>query len=170
MRGWMTSWHEGSVSTMLTESDLSIPLRLRHFKALARRNGACKPKSAPCAGLFVWTAGGTGSSFRLSASSKPRTRHATESDFVSSNRASTAAISIHAQDHGAHAVVVLLAIVRGEQSQRSAMRLEGTWLRQWRRCCGSPGLSPPFLPTLPIPKQRNRVVHLAVLFARKPGL
>jgi hypothetical protein len=32
MRGWMTSRHEGCVSTMLTESGLSISLPVRHFK------------------------------------------------------------------------------------------------------------------------------------------
>jgi hypothetical protein len=45
MHGWKTNQHEGCVSTMLTESDLSIALRLRHFKGLARRNGGCKPTS-----------------------------------------------------------------------------------------------------------------------------
>jgi len=34
MHGGMTRRHEGFVSTMLTESGLSIPLRLRDFKAL----------------------------------------------------------------------------------------------------------------------------------------
>src|SRR6202790_5019389 len=52
---WMTSRHEGCVSTMLTESDLSIALRLRHFKGLARRNGGCKPTSTAFRVLFVLT-------------------------------------------------------------------------------------------------------------------
>src|SRR6202171_2485838 len=34
MHGWITSRHEGCVSTMLTESDLSIALPVRHFKGL----------------------------------------------------------------------------------------------------------------------------------------
>jgi len=41
----MTGRREGCVSTMLTESDLSISLPMRHFKGLARRNGGCKPTS-----------------------------------------------------------------------------------------------------------------------------
>src|SRR5216683_5891598 len=32
--GWMTSRHEGCVSTMLTESGFSIALAVRHFKGL----------------------------------------------------------------------------------------------------------------------------------------
>ena len=35
MHGWMTSRHEGCVSAMLTESGLSIPLPVRHFKGLS---------------------------------------------------------------------------------------------------------------------------------------
>ena len=38
MHGGMTRRHEGFVSTMLTESGLSIPPRLRHFKGLVRGN------------------------------------------------------------------------------------------------------------------------------------
>ena len=34
MHGFATSRHEGCVSTMLTESGLSIALPVRHFKAL----------------------------------------------------------------------------------------------------------------------------------------
>jgi len=34
MHGWMTNRHEGCVSTMLTESDWSIALRLRNFNGL----------------------------------------------------------------------------------------------------------------------------------------
>jgi len=34
MHGWMTSRHEGCVSTMLTENGLSIALRVRDFKGL----------------------------------------------------------------------------------------------------------------------------------------
>jgi hypothetical protein len=52
MHGWMTSRHEGCVSTMLTESDLSIPLRLRRFKGLVRRNGGCKTTSTAFLGVF----------------------------------------------------------------------------------------------------------------------
>ena len=36
MHGGMTRRHEGFVSTMLTESGLSIPLQLRHFKIKSR--------------------------------------------------------------------------------------------------------------------------------------
>jgi len=39
MHGWKTSRHEGCVSAMLTESELSIALPGRHFKGLAPRNG-----------------------------------------------------------------------------------------------------------------------------------
>jgi len=43
MHGWVTSRHEGCVSTMLTESGLSIPLRLRDFKALCdEKQGASR--------------------------------------------------------------------------------------------------------------------------------
>ena len=55
MHGGMTRRHEGCVSTMLTESGLSIALPLRHFKGLARRNAGCKPTSTRIAGLFVLT-------------------------------------------------------------------------------------------------------------------
>ena len=34
MHGWMTSRHEGCVSTMLTGSNFSIALSVRHFKGL----------------------------------------------------------------------------------------------------------------------------------------
>ena len=45
MHGWMTNRHEGCVSAMFTESDLSIPLQLRHFKGLVPRNRGCKTTS-----------------------------------------------------------------------------------------------------------------------------
>lgn len=44
------------VSTMLTESGLSIALAVRHFKALARRNAGCKTTSTAFRVLFVLTA------------------------------------------------------------------------------------------------------------------
>jgi len=40
---------------MLTESDLSIALALRHFKYLLRRNAGCKPTSTAFRVLFVLT-------------------------------------------------------------------------------------------------------------------
>lgn len=55
MHGRMTRRHEGFVSTMLTESGLSIALALRHFKCLVRRNGRCKPTSTAFRVLFVLT-------------------------------------------------------------------------------------------------------------------
>lgn len=55
MHGRMTRRHEGFVSTMLTESGLSIALPLRHFKCLAPRNGGCKPTSTAFWVLFVLT-------------------------------------------------------------------------------------------------------------------
>ena len=48
------------VSTMLTESGLSIALPVRHFKESVRRNGGCKPTSARIGGLFGLTMRGTG--------------------------------------------------------------------------------------------------------------
>jgi len=43
MHGLMTNRHEGGVSAMLTDSDLSIPLRVRHFNDLAReKQGASR--------------------------------------------------------------------------------------------------------------------------------
>ena len=55
MHGRMTSRHEGCVSTMLTESGLSIALPVRHFKGLVRRNGGCKPTSTAFRVLSVLT-------------------------------------------------------------------------------------------------------------------
>ena len=55
MHGGMTRRHEGFVSTMLTESDLSIALALRHFKCLVRRNAGCKPTSTAFRVLSVLT-------------------------------------------------------------------------------------------------------------------
>jgi len=55
MHGRMTRRHEGFVSTMLTESGLSIALGLRHFKCLVRRNAGCKPTSTAFRVLFVLT-------------------------------------------------------------------------------------------------------------------
>ncbi len=43
------------VSTMLTESGLSIPLPVRHFKARVRRKAGCKPTSKAFRVLFVLT-------------------------------------------------------------------------------------------------------------------
>jgi hypothetical protein len=45
MYSGMTRSMKAYVSTMLTESDSSIPLRLRHFKRLRRRNEGCKTTS-----------------------------------------------------------------------------------------------------------------------------
>ena len=52
MHGWMTSRHEGCVSTMLTESDLSIALPVRHFKGLVRRNGRVQDDKHGISGAF----------------------------------------------------------------------------------------------------------------------
>ena len=60
MHGRMTRRHEGFVSTMLTESGLSIALRVRHFKGLVPRNAGCKPTSTAFRGFFVLTAGAAG--------------------------------------------------------------------------------------------------------------
>ena len=51
------------VSTMLTESDLSIPLPVRHFKCLVRRKAGCKPTSTVFRVFSVLT------TFRLEARS-----------------------------------------------------------------------------------------------------
>jgi hypothetical protein len=45
MQGSMTRRHEGCVSTMLTESGLSIAPPMRHFKGSARPNSGCKTTS-----------------------------------------------------------------------------------------------------------------------------
>jgi hypothetical protein len=55
MHGRMTRRHEGFVSTMLTESGLSIALALRHFKCLVRRKAGCKPTSTAFRGFSVLT-------------------------------------------------------------------------------------------------------------------
>jgi hypothetical protein len=55
MDGGMTRRMKAHVSTMLTESGLSIPLRLRLFKGLVRRNGGCKTTSTRYTGFFGWT-------------------------------------------------------------------------------------------------------------------
>jgi hypothetical protein len=47
--------HEGCVSAMLTESGLSIALRVCDFKASARRKAGCKPTSTPLPGVSVVT-------------------------------------------------------------------------------------------------------------------
>jgi hypothetical protein len=52
MHGWMTNRHEGCVSTMLTGSNFSIALSVRHFKGLYDEMGGCKPKSTPFRGAF----------------------------------------------------------------------------------------------------------------------
>ena len=52
MHGWMTSRHEGCVSTMLTESGLSIALPVRHFKGLVRRNGRVQADKHGISGAF----------------------------------------------------------------------------------------------------------------------
>src|ERR1700730_19299714 len=54
----MTSRHEGWVSTMLTGSNFSIALPVRHFKGLYDENGGCKPKSTAFRVLSVWTSRG----------------------------------------------------------------------------------------------------------------
>ena len=43
MHGGMTRRHEGCVSTMLTESGLSIASAVRDFKAPVRPKAGCKP-------------------------------------------------------------------------------------------------------------------------------
>jgi hypothetical protein len=58
MHGWVTSRHEGWVSTMLTASNFSIALSVRHFKRLYDENGGCKPKSTAFRVLSVWTSRG----------------------------------------------------------------------------------------------------------------
>ena len=55
MHGLTTKRHEGDVSAMLTESGLSIPLRLRLFKGLAPRNERRKTTNTAFQGLFVLT-------------------------------------------------------------------------------------------------------------------
>jgi len=45
MHGWMTSRHEGCVSTMLTDSDSSIALSVRHFKGLYDEMGDASRKA-----------------------------------------------------------------------------------------------------------------------------
>jgi hypothetical protein len=55
MHGWMTSRHEGCVSTMLTESGLSIALPVRHFKALCGEIEGASRQAPCCRGLFVLT-------------------------------------------------------------------------------------------------------------------
>ena len=51
MHGRMTSRHEGCVSTMLTESGLSIALPVRHFKGLCDRMRGAR-RQAPCCGAL----------------------------------------------------------------------------------------------------------------------
>jgi len=66
MDGGMTRRMKAHVSTILTESGLSISLRVRHFKGSERWKRRCQPTSAACTALFVWTmpkvsnAGGSG--------------------------------------------------------------------------------------------------------------
>ena len=55
MHGGMTRRHEGCVSTMLTESGLSIALPVRQFKGRCDEMGGCKPTSTAFRGLFVLT-------------------------------------------------------------------------------------------------------------------
>jgi hypothetical protein len=55
MHDWMTSQHEGCVSAMLTESDLSIALQVRRFKRLSDKMKGARQQS-PCDGArFVLT-------------------------------------------------------------------------------------------------------------------
>ena len=77
----MTGRREGCVSTILTESDWSIAVPVRHFKGLPRRNAECKPTSTPIAELFVLTTRGTGYPpqavrYKSDARRGPVTRHA----------------------------------------------------------------------------------------------
>src|SRR5881409_2342011 len=51
----MTRGMKAHVSTMLTESGLSIALALRHFKCVVRRNAGCKQTSTVFRVLFVLT-------------------------------------------------------------------------------------------------------------------
>jgi hypothetical protein len=55
MQGWMTSRHEGCVSTMLTESGLSIALRVRHFKGLRDPIQGARRQAPSPEGLSVLT-------------------------------------------------------------------------------------------------------------------
>jgi hypothetical protein len=62
MRGWMTGRHEGCVSTMLTESGLSIALPVRHFKGLRDPIQGARRQASSLGGLFVLTFRAVGSS------------------------------------------------------------------------------------------------------------
>ena len=55
MHGWMTSRHEGCVSTMLTGSNFSIALSVRHFKALYDEMGDARRKAGHFQVLSVLT-------------------------------------------------------------------------------------------------------------------
>ena len=58
MHGWMTSRHEGCVSTMLTGSGFSIALPVRHFKGLYDEMGYASRKARHFGVLSVWTSRG----------------------------------------------------------------------------------------------------------------
>ena len=51
MHGRMTNRHEGCVSTMLTESGLSIALQVRGFKRLSDKMTGARQQT-PCDGRF----------------------------------------------------------------------------------------------------------------------
>ena len=59
MDGGMTRRMKAHVSTILTESGLSISLRVRHFKGSERENRRCKPTSTAWTGVFGLTRVGT---------------------------------------------------------------------------------------------------------------
>jgi len=58
MHGWMTSRHEGCVSTMLTESGLSIALPMRHFKGRCDEIDGARPQARHFGVLSVLTSRG----------------------------------------------------------------------------------------------------------------
>jgi hypothetical protein len=57
MLGGMTRGMKAHVSTMLTESGLSIALPVRHFKESVRPKAGCKPTSTAFRVLVVLTMG-----------------------------------------------------------------------------------------------------------------
>ena len=58
MHGWMTSRHEGCVSTMLTESGLSIALPMRRFKGLCDEMQAARRQARHLVVFSVLTTDG----------------------------------------------------------------------------------------------------------------
>src|SRR5436853_3069306 len=52
MHGWMTSRHEGCVSTMLTDKRLKYSTVVAPLQGSVRRNGGCKTESTALRGVF----------------------------------------------------------------------------------------------------------------------